>query len=177
MVLRLPLFLLLAGCAAKLPAPRVMVDDFESGQARWKDAGSGAVRTTVTLVDGSVGGRRAAHIDIKSTGGEGWSDLTWPVDGWPVGATHISVWLRAATPCQVMIKVNLGPGHDDLEMWGCAVNVTTEWREVRVAVAELTQFIWGHKHGAAVEPPRITGIGFAEYKLTASFEVDRIAIE
>ncbi len=171
---------LLSGCSAgPTPAPpRFLFEDFETGQARWKDAGSGSVRTTVTLVEGGVGGDRAAQVQIRSAGpGEGWSDLTWPIEAWPAGATHLVAWVRAPRPCRIAIKVNLGPGHEDLEMWGRTIEVGTEWREVRIEIGDLDEFLWGHKRSAAPDPARILGIGFVERGLPALFEVDRIGAD
>ncbi len=168
-VLRL-LPLLLAGCAAAAaPEPGVIVDDFESGRARWRDAGSGAKRTEVDLRAG------AARITFGG-GATGWTDLTWPVDRWPEGATAIAVRVRAPRACRVFLKVNLGPEHDDLEMWGRTLELTAEWREHVVPVAQLTHYIWGHRRSAGPDASRIVGIGFAESDFPVTFEVDFIAI-
>lgn len=171
--------LMLAGCAAgpAVAEPRVMVEDFESGRARWKDAGSGWKKTTVEIVDGGVAGRRAARIEFDGGGaGPAWTDLTWPVDGWPAGAREIVFWARAPRPCRVLVKINLGPTHDDLEMWGREIALDTGWTEVVVPVDSLTTFIWGHQRGAAPDASRLQGIGFVESDFPVTFEVDRIGI-
>jgi hypothetical protein len=166
------------GPATSVAEPRVMIEDFESGRARWRDAGSGWKKTSVEIVDGGVGGRRAARITFEGSGtGEAWTDLTWPVERWPDRATAVSFWARAPKSCKVQIKMQLGPGHDDLEMWAKTVEVGTGWRAYVVPVAEFTEFIWGHKRGSRVEPARIVGIGFVEVDFPVVFEVDRIGIE
>jgi hypothetical protein len=177
--MRATMLLLLASCAAG-PAPsepRVMIEDFESGRARWKDAGSGWKKTEVEIVEGGVAGRRAARVTISGKGeGAAWSDLTWPVGSWPEGATHIVFWARAPKACRILVKVNLGPTHEDLEMWAAAVEVGVEWREIAVAVADLRERIWAHRQSPAVEPARIIGVGFVETDVPVTFEIDRIGI-
>lgn len=171
---------LLAGCATSLPptAPRFMIEDFESGRVRWRDAGSGWKRTEVALIEGGVGGRRAARIEFsgRDDGTRAWTDLTWPVERRPDGGATIVFWARAPRPCRVLVKVNLGPGHEELEMWARTLELSTAWREYAVPVSELTEFLWGHRRSAAVDAARIVGIGFAELDVPTVFEVDRIGI-
>ena len=169
MVLRLSL-VLLAGCAAAAPPePGIVVEDFDTGRTRWRDAGSGARRTEVRVAGG------AARIAF-SGGADGWTDLTWPVDRWPEGATAIAFRARAPKPSRIFVKVNLGPSHEDLEMWGREVELSTEWREFVVPVAELTRYVWGHRRSPACDPSRILGIGFVESDFPVEFDVDRISI-
>lgn len=155
-----------------------MVEDFESGRARWRDAGSGWKKTEVEIVDGGVGGRKAARVSFSGKGeGEAWTDLTWPVEKWPDGATHVVFWARAAKPCRILVKANLGPTHEDLEMWATAVGITAEWREIAVALADLKERIWAHRQSPAIEPARIIGIGFVELDFPVTFEIDRIGLD
>lgn len=169
----------LAACAAgPVPSePRLMIADFEDGRARWRDAGSGWKRTEVEIVDGGVAGDRAARIVFSGEGtGEAWTDLTWPVAAWPAGATHLAFWARAERPCRILVKVNLGPTHEDLEMWAAPVDLGPEWREHAIPIAALTERIFAHRQSPAVDPTRVIGIGFVERDFPVAFEVDRIGI-
>jgi hypothetical protein len=172
-----------------LPRRAMLVDDFEpGGGTAWKRLDSGSMRSEIEAVRPGKSGARAARVEFSGERAAGsWTDLHRAVE-WPAGGGFdtVAFWARADAPSRVLVKVHQGRRHDDLEMYGRAIELGPEWRRFRIALVEFRELIFSHprfdggKASGRIDPAQIVAIRFAEppgAPLPLAFYVDRIELE
>ncbi|HLG42089.1 MAG TPA: carbohydrate binding domain-containing protein [Planctomycetota bacterium] len=173
----------------RLAARSIVVDDFEGGiSPQWKRMDSGSMQSDIFAISAARLGTGAARIEFSGSRSPGsWTDFyrdsRWPTEG---GVDTVCLWARSDRPARVMIKVNQGLRHDDLEMYGKTLELGPEWRRYRIPLSEFRELIFSHAQqdgGSAsgmVDPKQILGVGFAEpadAPLPLVFYVDQLELE
>lgn len=164
--MKLSMLLLLGAVILQGKGMIFKIDDFEkpeTSKERWVDESNVPQKPTVEFTDAGKEGKHGMKISFHKNGKGGASIAHYLDDKeqWPAEGNVVLFWAKADKASPMRIKLNeMAGAHGTFEGFSAEVNVTTEWKEVRIPLSDF-KYLWGHAGGnKKLEPEKIRLIAF-----------------
>lgn len=173
--------------AKQVDTTSILIDDFESAEftyKKWSNSmESGTMKSSIDLSDTMHSGKKSARISFSGVKQpDGWTNLHCNAEI-PANKTKITFWAKAPRACSVTVTLYQGVLHNELEIFGKSIVIDTTWKKYELAISDFTELVFSHfiqdggKASEKLTRSKVTGIGFADKGVPATFFIDDLKLE